>query len=159
MKNKMIGIEALRKIHFLKDMPDDILEKIGGIAQLEIVDEEAILVRQDQKQDLVYMLVSGKIFLNCRSTSGKALTLDELLPGQSFGISSFLGESLSTFTAICAEKSTIITLSADQMIQLFEKDYKLGYIIMQQVVQMFKSRMDKHTRQFLRSLATHPDMI
>jgi hypothetical protein len=31
VKNKMIGIEALRKIHFLKDMPDDILEKIGDI--------------------------------------------------------------------------------------------------------------------------------
>lgn len=155
----MIEIEALKKIHFLKELPDDILEKIGAVAQLETVDEEAILVRQDQKMNFVYMLVSGKILLNCRSASGKALTLDELSSGQSFGISAFIGESLSNFTAICPEKSTVITLSADQMIQLCEKDFKLGYTFMQQVVRMFKSRMDKHTRQFIHSLANHPDMV
>jgi len=155
----MIEIEVLKKIHFLKNLPDDTLEKIGIVAQLETIGEEAILVRQDKKMNLVYMLVSGKIFLNCRSASGKPLTLDELSPGQSFGIFAFLGESLSNFTAICPEKSTVITLSADKMIQLCEKDFKLGYTFMQQVVQMFKSRKDKHTRQFIHSLAIHPDMV
>ncbi len=155
----MIEIEALKKIHFLKELPGDILEKIGSVAQLETVDKESVLVKQDQTLDTVYMLAFGKIFLNCRASSGKALTLDELSPGQSFGVSAFIGESLSSFTAICAEKSSIITLPANQMIQLCEKDYKLGYTFMQQVVQTFKSRMDKHTRQFIHSLATHPDMV
>ena len=68
------------------------------------------------------------------------------------------GESLATFTAICAEECTVITLSAAEMIQLFEKDYKLGHILMQQVVELFKSKMNKHTRQFLHSLAIHPAM-
>ncbi|MBU0969843.1 MAG: cyclic nucleotide-binding domain-containing protein [Proteobacteria bacterium] len=154
----MVGIDILKKIHFLQDLSDDILEKIGGIAQLETFDEEAILVRQDQKLHLIYMLVTGKIFSNCRSASGKALTLDELSPGQTFGVSALMGDSLATFTAICAEECTVITLSSDQMIQLFEQDFKLGYVVMQQVVELFKSKMNKHTRQFLHSLATHPAM-
>ena len=156
----MVGIDTLKKIHFLENLSDEILEKVAAIAQLETFDEEAILVRQDQNQHLIYMLASGKIFLNCRSGSGKALTLDELSPGQTFGVSALIGdgESVATFTAICAEECTVITLSGDEMIQLFEKDYKLGHILMQQVVELFKSKMNKHTRQFLHSLAIHPAM-
>lgn len=152
----MVGIDVLKKIDFLKDLPLDILEKIGVIAQLETFDEESILIRQDQKQHLVYMLVSGKIFLNARSSSGKNLTIDELLPGQTFGVSSLLGASWATFTAICAQESLVVTLSALQMIQLFESDYKLGYRFIQQVVHLFKTRKNRHTQQFLKSLAAHP---
>ena len=156
----MVGIDILKKIHFLQDLPDEILEKIGAVAQLDTFDEEAILVRQDQKFNIIYLLISGKIFLNCRAASGKALTLDELSPGQSFGVSALIeaGQSLATFTAICAEDCSVITLSADQMTQLFEQDYKVGYVVMQQVVELFKSQMNKHTRMFLDSLATHPAM-
>ncbi len=55
----MVGINDLKKIHFIKELPDDILEKISTVAQLETFDEEAILIRQDQAQHLIYMLVSG----------------------------------------------------------------------------------------------------
>jgi len=154
----MVGIDTLKKIQFLEGLSDEVLEKIGAIAQLETFDEEAILVRQDQDQPLIYMLVSGKIFSNCRAASGKALTLDELSPGQSFGVSALIGKSPATFTAICAEECTVITLSADKMTQMFEQDYRVGHVLMQQVVELFKSNMNKHTRQFLRSLATHPAM-
>ena len=154
----MVGIDTLKKIHFLQGLSDDILEKIGAVAQLETFDEEAILVRQDQKLHLIYMLISGKIFSNCRSSSGAALTLEELSPGQTFGVSALIGDSLATFTAICAEESTVITLSADQMLTLFEQDYQVGYVVMQKVVELCKSKMNKHTRQFLHSLAIHPAM-
>lgn len=154
----MVGIDTLKKIHFLQGLSDDILEKIGAVAQLETFDEEAILVRQDQKLHLIYMLISGKIFSNCRSSSGAALTLEELSPGQTFGVSALIGDSLATFTAICAEESTVITLSADQMLTLFEQDYQVGYVVMQKVVELCKSKMNRHTRQFLHSLAIHPAM-
>jgi CRP-like cAMP-binding protein len=154
----MVGIDTLKKIHFLQGLSDDILEKIGAVAQLETFDEEAILVRQDQKLHLIYMLISGKIFSNCRSSSGAALTLEELSPGQTFGVSALIGDSLATFTAICAEESTVITLSADQMFKLFEQDYQVGYVVMQKVVELCKSKMNRHTRQFLHSLAIHPAM-
>lgn len=154
----MVGIDTLKKIHFLQGLSDEILEKIGAVAQLETFDEEAILVRQDQKLHLVYMLISGKIFSNCRSSSGAALTLEELSPGQTFGVSALIGDSLATFTAICAEECTVITLSADQVMKLFEQDYQVGYVVMQQVVELCKSKMNRHTRQFLQSLAMHPAM-
>ena len=84
--------------------------------------------------------------------------MEELSPGQTFGVSALIGESPATFTAICAEECTMITLSAEQMIKLFEQDYKVGYVVMQQVVELCKSKMNKYTRNFLHSLSIHPAM-
>jgi len=154
----MVEKEILKKIGFLKDLPDPVLEKIGAIAQLETFDEESILFRQNQDPILLYMLVSGRVFLNSRSASGKSLTLDEVCAGRTFGVSALLGESAGTFTAICAETSSIVTVSGSQMRQLFEANFEMGHIIMLKVVDLFKSRMDMHTRQFLHSLAAHPDI-
>ncbi len=154
----MVEKDELKKIFFLKDLPDTTLGKVGAIAQLETFDEESILFRQDQEQTLLYMLVSGKVFLNCRSASGKSLTLDEVSAGRTFGVSALMGESSGTFTAICAETSSIITVSGKQMRRLFEEDFEIGYALMLKVVELFKSRMEMHTRQFLHSLANHPEI-
>lgn len=154
----MVENKILRKINFLNDMPDQMLEKIGAIAQLGAFDEESILFRQNQEQALLYMLVSGKVFLNSRSASGTSLTLDELGPGRTFGVSALMGEASSTFTAVCAENSSIITISGRQLLQLFEQDFRTGHLFMIKVVASFKKRMEMHTQQFLTSLASHPQI-
>ncbi len=154
----MVEKDILKKINFFKDLPDNLLEKVAAIAQLETFDEEVILFRQNQEQKLLYMLVSGKVFLNTRSVSGKSLTLDEVTPGRTFGVSALMGESSSTFTAICSETCSIVTISGEQLRDLFEKDFKLGHILMSKVVEIFKSRMEMHTQQFLHSLAIHPEI-
>ena len=155
----MVEKDELKKIFFLKDLSDPILEKVGAIAQLETFGEETILFRQNQEQTLLYMLVSGKVFLNTRSAQGYSLTLDEVSAGRTFGVSALMGESSSTFTAVCAETSTMIIVSGKQLYELFEEDFEIGHTIMLKVAALFKSRMEMHTRQFLHSLASHPEII
>lgn len=155
----MVEKDILKKIGFLKAVPDSILEKVGAIAQLNPFEEETILFRQDQKQNLLYMIVSGKVFLTCRSGQGKSLTLDEVGEGRTFGVSSLLGDSSSTFTAVCAQPCSLITISGQQMRLLFEDDFQAGYTLMLKLAGLFRSRMEMHTRQFLHSLAMHPEVI
>lgn len=139
----------------MKDLPEAVLEKVAAIAQLETFGQEAILIRQGEAQSLIYMLVSGKIFMNCRGSAGQALTLDELTAGQSFGLSSLLENSPSTYTAICSQESVVITLSSAQLLRVFEADYAIGHKFMEQVVKKFKNRMGMHTKRFMEALATH----
>ena len=152
----MVSLDLLKKIQFLRDLPDDILEKISPLARLETFDPDTILVRQNQEQHLVYMLTAGRICLNTRSDTGTILTLDEITPGRSFGVSALLGNAAATFTAVCTEPCEAITLYGEQMQQLFASDYTAGYAVMGRVAQLFKDRMNKHTRQFLHSLSIHP---
>jgi CRP-like cAMP-binding protein len=155
----MVENQLLKKIGFLKDLPDEMLKKVGAIALLETFGKESILFKQNQEKTHLYMLVSGKIFLNCGLASGKSLTLDEVSAGRTVGVSSLLGEYPSAFTAICAEPSTIITVSGQDMRQLFLEDFETGHAVMLKVVEIFRSRMRMHTRQFLHSMLNHHEII
>ncbi len=154
----MVDKDTLKKIGFLRGLPDPVLEKISAIARLETFDEESILFRQNQELALVYMLVSGRVFLNSRSSSGHSITLDEVTPGRTFGLSALIEESSGTFSAVCAETSSIITISSEEMRSLFKSDFLAGHLIMAKVVEIFRSRMEKHTRYFIHSLTTHPEI-
>lgn len=155
----MVDNKLLKKIGFLKDLPDAMLEKVAAIAQLETFEKENVLFKQKQEKTHLYMLVSGKVFLNCSLASGKALTLDEVSPGRTIGVSSLLGVYPSAFTAICAETSSIITVSGQEMRKLFLEDFETGHALMLKVVEIFRSRMGMHTRQFLHSLLNHHEII
>ena len=152
----MVPIDQLKKIQFIEDLPDDILEKISPHARQADFEPDTILVRQNETQYLVHMLVSGKICLNARSDTGRVLTLDEIVSGQSFGLSALFEKSRASFTAVCTEPCDIIVLSGDLMAQLFETDHGIGYAVMCRVAQLFKDRMNKHTGQFVHSLSIHP---
>ncbi len=154
----MIPIEQLKKILFFQGLSDEILTEIGNIANIETCQEEAELFKQSQNLSNFYMILSGKVFLNSRSPKGVSLTLDEVTCGHSFGLSAIMGEVESSFSAVCAEKSEIITINNHEMLKLFEKNLKLGYEITLRVVQLFQSRMSKHTQQFLKSIANHPQI-
>ncbi len=155
----MTQSEDLKQIHFLQNLPDDLIEKIREISEEAFFEENTLLLRQDQEQHLIYMLVSGKILLNRLYDGGKILTLDEITPGRTFGLSALLGGSVGAFSAICATPCRIITLSARQVLEWLESDPRAGHLFMKQVVISFKARMNHHTRQFLRSLASHPEII
>ncbi|MDQ1329745.1 MAG: family transcriptional regulator, cyclic receptor protein [Thermodesulfobacteriota bacterium] len=155
----MVENQLLKKIGFLKDLPNEILKKVGAIALLETFEKESILFKQNQEKTHLYMLVSGKIFLDCGLASGKSLTLDEVSAGRTVGVSSLLGVYPSAFTAICAEPSTIITVSGQDMRQLFLEDFETGHAVMLKVVEIFRSRMRMHTRQFLHSMLNHHEII
>ncbi len=154
----MVKKEILKDILFLDGLPDPVIEKIASIATLETHDKHSVLFHQNEDLTLLYMLISGKVHFTIASASGKALILDKIYEGRTFGVSALMEESSSAYTAICAEKSTVVSISGEQMHQLFEEDFKLGHLLMLNVVKLFKKRIELHTRQFLLSLASHSEI-
>ncbi len=155
----MVEIEKLKEIHFLKDLSDDTLDKVSTVVQMNDFSEETVLIRQDNPQRTIFMLLKGTVFLNCRVASGKAVTLDEIKNGQTFGLSSLMAASPATYTAICAEDSRILTIAADQALELFESDYDTGFEVMRHAVEVFKDRMSRHTVLFMDALRSHPAVV
>ena len=154
----MVEIEKLKKILFLQGLPEDVLTEIGEIANIKTYEEETVIYKQNQNLSHINMVYSGKIILNSRSPKGASLTLDEVNAGHSFGLSAIMGDAESSFYAICAEKSKVIMIENDKMLELFKSNQELGYLITLRVVQLFRSRMSKHNQQFLESIANHPEI-
>jgi CRP-like cAMP-binding protein len=154
----MVEQDILKKILFLRDLPDPLIEKIGAIATLETFEKNSVVFHQHQDLTHLYMVVSGKVHFTITSASGKALVLDKIDEGRTFGVSALMEESSSAYTAICVQDTTVVSIPGEKMHQLFVEDFKLGHILMLKVVRLFKKRMEMHTRQFLLSLATHSEI-
>ncbi|SDT95962.1 Crp/Fnr family transcriptional regulator [Desulfobacula phenolica] len=154
----MVEKDVLKKILFFKDLPDIVFEKVGMIANLETFDEHTVLFDENHKLTHLYMLVSGKVYLSIKTASGKTLTLDKVMPGRTFGVAALTEEPSSSFAAVCAEKCSIITIPSDQLHKLFVEDFKIGHTLMFKVAQLFKLRIERHTRQFLKTLASYPEI-
>lgn len=154
----MVEQDILKKLLFLSDLPDPVIDKIGSIANLETFEKNTVVFHQHQDLTHLYMVVSGKVHFTIKSASGKALVLDKIYEGRTFGVSALMEESSSAYTAICVEDTTVVSIPGKKMHQLFVEDFKLGHILMLKVVRLFKKRMEMHTRQFLLSLATHSEI-
>ena len=154
----MVTISMLKKISFLQDLPEHILQKIGEVATIQEFDAGTVIYEQDQPQSTFYMLVSGKVGLNSKSQKGITMTLDNVLPGRIFGVPALLSDSRGSFTAVCSEPSTVIKVSGRDMRDLFTQNFEIGHIVMRKMVKMYKSRRDMHTEQFLKFLKTHPEI-
>jgi len=154
----MVEKDILKELHFLKELPDPLIDKISSIATLETHEKHTVLFRQNQDLTHLYMLVSGRVHFTVESLAGKVLILDKIDEGRTFGVSALMEESSSAYTAICAQESTVVSISGKDMHQLFEDDFKLGHLLMLNVVKLFKQRIELHTRQFLLSLASHPEI-
>ncbi len=154
----MVTTETLKKIDFMKDLSEPVLERIAALAKEETVPAGEILQQQGVEQEMVYMLLEGKVSLSCKNYNGEPLIFDELNPGQTCGISGLLGreDSQSTFTAVCEKPCTFVELSADEMLEYFHSDYEVGHVLMAKVVGIYKARRKLHSRQFMESLASHP---
>jgi CRP/FNR family cyclic AMP-dependent transcriptional regulator len=154
----MVHKQLLKKIFLLQDLPDHVIEKIGEISDIQTYDTNDVLYSQDEFQTIFYMLLSGKVLLNSTSNSGFSMTLDTVLPGRIFGVSSVLSEPRGAFTAVCSEPCKLIAASGKQMRLLFTQDFEIGHIVMRKMVEMYKHRRDLHTQQFLDSLKTHSEI-
>jgi CRP-like cAMP-binding protein len=152
----MVEIEKLKRIFLFQNLPEDLLKTIATVAEIKNFAAGTVLFEQYELLNNFYMLLKGKVLLNCKSSAGTVLTLGEVTPGCSFGVSSFIVGTRSLTNAVCTESSQTITLSGNVLTSLFHEDPKLGFAIMLRVVQLFKFRMDQRTEQFIRSLTSHP---
>lgn len=154
----MVTPENLKQIFLFQDLPDPDLQKLGAVANFYDAEADTVLFHRGEKLETFYLLSQGKVRLYCRSNKGLVLNLSEVTPGCAFGVSSFIAGTESLASALCLEPCRLITLSGSVMKSLFLEDPRLGYTIMRRVVQLFKSRMNQRTEQFLHSLSRHPDI-
>lgn len=154
----MVGVEDLHKIHILRDMPEDMLKKIGSIATLHLYSADTILFNQHEQLEYFYMVLSGSVMLELVASQDFTITLGVVQPGHTFGISTFIPHARSGSTAICGEPCELIRLSGEKMTELFDQEPELGYNFMLRVVRVFRSVLGHRTTMFINTLAKHPEM-
>ena len=155
----MVSIENLKDIVILSYLSDEMLQKFQPHIDVLHYDEEDLVFKEGDPAERFYFLNFGKILLEKKISEKISFAIGAIKPGYSFGWSAMLGENSGyTTRTVCAEPCEVYSLRAPKLNTLLADDPQIGYLFMQRLLSVVKSRLDHRTSQFVTVLRNHPDI-
>jgi CRP-like cAMP-binding protein len=154
----MVPFKELRKIHLMENLTDSMLGRMSPLLQMRLFGAGDTIFQQGDKADFFYMLKAGKALLEVDVSETISVSMGAIKSGFCFGWSALLPGSLYTSTAICVEPCEVMSIPGEDFLNLMEKDHSMGYRVMQIIVSILKSRLERRTDQFLKAIENHPDL-
>ncbi len=155
----MIRIEDLKDSIDLSHLTDEMLEKFTAIIDVFHFEEDDIVFREGDPADRFYILKYGKILLEKKISEKISFAIGAIKPGYSFGWSAML-EDVPGYTTrtVCAEPCEVFSLRSTKLQTLLADDPQMGFLFMQRLLWVVKTRLDHRTSQFVTVLRNHPDI-
>ncbi len=146
----MVSAEVLKQFGLFKKLPDSQLDKIAVLCQERTFDRGAVCFMQGKPATELHLCRSGKVDLvvQLRDPWNMEVTVHTAGPGEVFGWSALVEPRIYTASARCAEKTDEIYIRGSDLLELLEKDSRLGHTVMQNLSAVVSSRLTE-TRQKL----------
>jgi CRP-like cAMP-binding protein len=154
----MIAREDLKQIAMLRNLKDEMLDKLIPITELLFFDKRELIFRRGEESQRFYMLQEGKVILELRITDKIAVSLSSVKSGNSFGWSALMDGEVYSVDAVCAEPCKVFAFQSEKIKALFEQDHSLGFLMSQRLLEIVKKRYDTRTEQFVKTLRHHPEI-
>jgi len=154
----MVTTQDLKKMVIMTHLKDDMLDRIVLITDVLKFEDQEIIFKQGDIADRFYMVQRGKVLLEQRIAEKITVSVGSIKPGFAFGWSTMIEEGYYTTDAVCAEPCEIISMRADKLRALCDKDSYMGYLLSRRLLVILKKRYDHRTEQFIKAIKYHPDM-
>ena len=141
-------IQILKRSEVFVGLDDDDLTKIASLPSVNVktFDENEIISVAGNAAENLYILVEGQVHLNLLiefkdKDIAKEITVDTVHKGSIFGWSSLVQPYAFSRTSICAEKSRILLLNGNELIDLMNNNEHIGYEVMRSIACVIASRL------------------
>src|ERR1035437_2014107 len=147
----MISPEMLRRYPFFADMDDTSIKAITMIAEEIPSKARETLFESGRPSQALYLLVEGNIETslvvkdNNDPTFHKEFYLDDINPGETFGLSALVEPYTHSTTTRVSRASKLMRIDAARLNQLCISDPRLGFQLMKQFAKTALERL-QHTR-------------
>jgi CRP-like cAMP-binding protein len=154
----MVTLTDLKRINFLKEMPDHLLNILAQESQLSIFGTGTQLISDSQDADTFFMLVMGQVAIKQNLTIDIDVIFALVQSGASFGLPALIEGQTSSFTAVCQEPCEVITLSGRRLRELFDQNHELAYYMFKGAANQYKQNIDKRAKMILKVVDENPEM-
>lgn len=153
----MVTVKALRSCELFVGLNERELEQIATIAREETYQAGDLICAERQVADRLFILQQGHVQVRIRLRTSHELegeaTIEEMEPGRIFGWSSLVKQRRFTASARALDPVKVITIGADDLNALFDRDAHLGFVVMKQLAEVIASRLS-HTREICEQAGT-----
>jgi CRP-like cAMP-binding protein len=145
----MISPEILRRYPFFSKLSDPDLKAIAMISEEETYKQGDVIYTSGKPNPSVLLLETGCIesFLVIEDPNQPAshneYYLDDIDPGEVFGISAMVAGKLHTTTARASRAGKLVRIDAVKLERLCEADTALGYVLMKEMADTLLYRLQQ----------------
>lgn len=154
----MASVADLKRIKLFENLTDEMLEQLLPLVQVESFEQRQIVYETGSTASHFYSLRRGKVLLEAELASAITISLGAIKPGYSFGWTSLRPGASHTSIAVCAEPSEIFAMPSDALLNLFDQNHTLGFLIMRKAADILEYRLERRSAQFLKVISKHPDI-
>jgi len=148
----MASIDDLKKYSIFQGLNDRELELIVQIAKEETY-EEGVRIFEEKAQAIdLYLVVEGEVDIKVKSADDDRITIAQVMPGEILGWSAIVEPHIRTAGAWVKGKTKLITLRADSLKDLFEKNNHIGYRVMKVIATLISDRLKALDKKYAEKL-------
>ena len=143
----MIGNDFLQSVEIFKNLDENQLSAVLGCCREEQYMSGTKLFAEGEQASNLYIVKTGQIDLRFdlpgRPTSEKN-TISSISEFKAFGWSSLVAPYKYSLSAYCTTKTCeAVTIDQQSLTRLFEKDHRLGYLVLSNMAMVIGRRFQK----------------
>ena len=148
----MVSVQVLKEFSLFTGLDDSQLTRIAELCHERTLDKNALCFSQGKRAMELHLCRSGKVHIWVKVFdmetvvhTGKA--------GEVFGWSALVEPYIYTASAKCVEKVDEIYIERPALINLFEREPVIGYIMMRNLSALVSSRLTETTDALAKEIA------
>lgn len=135
-------VAELEKIPWFQKIKPEHLQKISEMAHLRTIKTGDILFREGEKEDNVYIVISGRVGLEIFIPHRGKVRIYTVEPMDIFGWSSVTPTSHQrTAGATAVLDGLVVGIDSAKLREACEEDHDFGYVVMRRLLNVVSSRL------------------
>jgi CRP-like cAMP-binding protein len=155
----MAEINDFKKFEIFKVFSENQLAELSKITENKTFEKGAQIYKEDDRANRFYVVVDGLVTLNKIDPGEQiGISFEKRERGGLFGAACFMEPQKYTLNALCMKDSEVISIDADKLFELFQKDPDMGYKFMKEVAKIYFERYKVAKRQ-IHAMVKAPTLI
>lgn len=152
------GID-LKQYKIFGMFPDSELSELSKISKKRNFKKREHIYERGDRATHLYIVSKGLVSLrDIEPGDLVGISYEICEPGELFGTSCLMKPRKHSLAAVCLEDSEVMALEADMLLELCEKDPRLGYNLMLIIAQLYFDRY-KHAKSQVYEMVKAPTII
>jgi len=145
--------KLLERIEIFKGLTQDELGAIARLCEDRRYQANETIFDENSRGSEIYVIKKGKVRIDLGLT-GKtdAATVHRVSDGDIFGELALVDTRRRSATAKCEKDSEIIAISRDGLLDLFDKNNHIGYVVIRNLATVLAARLRKTNLQLVASI-------
>ncbi len=131
------------------------LSAVSGVSKLKEGDK---IYSEGVPASHVFILLKGRVELKRPAKEKPGLPIDDITPGNIFGVSSLMGIDRYLLSAECMEDSEVLRIESKVLRQVLDENPLVGYVLQQRLSKIFFKRY-LYAMDWIQTLAKQSNVI